>query len=145
MISGLPSLISLNLNNFSITSEIGNYMGDMFSGCSSLISLNLKDFYISGPIDSNMFEGCNPNLIFCSKTAKLIQQILTELNSSINNCSDICFTSNHKIIKEKKKCIDYCFNDDKYVYELNDICYEIIPEGYYQNKLLLTLEKCDIM
>jgi hypothetical protein len=112
----------------------------MFLGCSSLISLNLKHFSITIGNNNNMkdmFKGCFPNLIFCSKDSNLIEQIQTELNTSINDCSDICFTPNHKIIKEKKKCIDYCINDDQYIYELNNICYEI---PYYLNNKSMSPE-----
>ena len=143
MFSNCSSLISLNLNNFSIASNI-NYMQYMFSNCSSLISLNLNYFNISG--NSNMtgiVKGCDPNLIYCTEDPNLIEQI-RELNSSINNCSNICFTPNHKIIKEKKKCIDYCTNDNQYIYDLNNICYEIIPEGYYLNNSEFILEQCNI-
>ena len=140
MFSGCSSLISLNLNYFSIISSGGgfNNMTDMFSGCSSLISLNLNNFSIitsggGNNIMENMFVGCNPNLIFCSKDSRLIQQIQNALNSSINNCSDICFTPNHKIIKEKKLCIDDCKNDIIYKYEDNNICYAKKQELYYPN------------
>jgi hypothetical protein len=81
----------------------------------------------------DMLKGCVPNLLFCSKDSNLIEQIQTELNTSINDCYDICFSPNHKIIKEKKKCIDYCINDDQYKYEFNNTCQEI-TEGYFINK-----------
>ena len=117
-------------------------MQNMFSGCSSLISLNLITFSVTSASDSNdmkdMFKGCVPNLIFCSKDLNLTKQIQTDLNSSINNCSDVCFTPNHKIIKEKTICIDYCLNDDEYLYEFNNICYEI---PFYLNNKNISLEK----
>ena len=114
MFSDCSSLISLNLNNFSINTVHSKIvMENMFSGCSSLISLNLNNFEINSGSDNmeNMFVGCNPEIIFCFKDSKLIKQIQSDLNSSFNNCSDICFTPNHKIIKEKKQCIVDCVND----------------------------------
>ena len=135
MFSDCSSLISLKFNHFYIDIRLDNNMENMFSGCSSLISLNFDLFSISIGENNNMkdmFKGCDPNLKFCSKDSNLIEQIQTELKNSINNCSDICFIPNHKIIKEKKKCIDYCINDDQYKYEFNNTCHEI-PEGYNLN------------
>ena len=62
MFSGCSSLISLNLNNFTIDSENSNFMSNMFSGCSSLVSLNLNNFTLhSGNSNfmSNMSSGCS--------------------------------------------------------------------------------------
>ena len=50
-----------------------------------------------------------------------------------NNCYDsnnlIIKCENGNLIREKNKCIDYCYNDDRYKYEYNNICYNLCPEG----------------
>ena len=102
----------------------------MFSGCSSLLSLNLNNFSIGsgGGYMKGMFQGCNPYIIFCFNDSSLIKQIQNDLNYSVNNCYDLCFTPNHKIIKENNRCIDDCANDIEYKYEYNNICYKTIQE-----------------
>ena len=42
--------------------------------------------------------------------------------------SDSC-PSDYKLIQNKSKCIDECYNDDKYIFEFNQECYEKCPIG----------------
>ena len=49
----------------------------------------------------------------------------------INNCSNICFNESNKIIKEEKKCILNCFDDDYYQKEYNNICYRTCPNSTF--------------
>ena len=35
-----------------------------------------------------------------------------------------------KLIPNKRQCINECFNDEKYIYELKNICYEECPYPY---------------
>ena len=44
-------------------------------------------------------------------------------------CLDNCNLKNKKLIEPKNKCIDYCKNDDEYIYEYNNICYKECPIG----------------
>ena len=131
MFGGCSSLISLDLSSFNTSNVI--YMNYMFDGCSSLIRLNLRNFIISSSakIDS-MFDKMNQNAIYCFNEATLYK-VINELNKTNlyykNNCSDICFNKNKKIIKEKNKCISDCKNDDIYKYEYNNICYAKCPNG----------------
>ena len=43
--------------------------------------------------------------------------------------SRICPQKYNKLIQEKNKCIDKCQNDNTYVLEYNNICYENCPSG----------------
>ena len=161
MFNNCESLISLNIDNFDLSHASMIHL--MFHGCHSLISLKLDNLNSSSKIATYMFEGCNTNLIYCidySKNYSFLPQLSGFKN---NNCSDICFTdSNHKLIREKRKCIDKCENDDIYIFEYNNICYDIcpndtfliyskkecidyIPEGYYLKDFInKTVEKCNI-
>ena len=135
----------------------------MFYGCCSLISLKLDNFNKSTNLLNNMFRNCDNSLIYCMNYSKNYSNFPQLSEFENNNCSDICFTdSNHKLIKEKRKCIDECKNDDIYIYEHNNICYSIcqngsflnfnktecidyIPEGYYLTDYFnKTIEKCSI-
>ena len=51
-------------------------------------------------------------------------------SSKIYQCTekDECPKEYNKLIKEKMKCIDECFNDDKYQIEFNNTCYISCPE-----------------
>ena len=46
-------------------------------------------------------------------------------------CSETC-PEGYKIILNKKKCIDRCYNDDFYQNEYNNTCYSYCPEGTYE-------------
>ena len=46
-------------------------------------------------------------------------------------CNENCQGKYNKIIEDKKQCIDYCKNDDKYKYNSNNICYIDCPKGTY--------------
>ena len=125
------SLVSLNLKNFN-TSLVSNMAG-FFSGCSSLISLDLNSFDTSKAYFLNdMFGGCNSNLTISINEIKA-NNLISSISSFKTDCNNTCFrNSNHKLIKEKSKCIDSCINDDKYKYEYNNICYEACPNGTQQ-------------
>ena len=155
MFYNCPNLISLDLSSF-ITSSVEN-MGSMFSYSISLISLDLSNFNTSSVIKMDgMFNNLESviylNLIsFVEKEGVTIDDIfnseITALNYCINetnspkiyeellkrninnSCENECFQNQKKLIIEKKKCITKCSDDDKYIYELNNICYEYKPNN----------------
>ena len=129
MFNNCSSLISLNLNNFN-TSLVNN-MGNMFNGCRSLISLNLKHFDPSQvtTFDSIVFN-INEKLIYCLNITLYLSIKTYFPKNSTFNCSDVCFTNpQHKMIKEKNKCINECHDDDTYKINYNNICYETCPNS----------------
>ena len=103
----------------------------MFYSCTSLISLNLYNFNLSRIKDySSIFTKINKDLIYCIKETNL--SIFNELLSSSSNlnCSDIYFTnSQHKLLLNKSIFIDNCINNLNYLFEYNNICYNICPNG----------------
>ena len=127
MFYGCTSLKSLDLSSF-YTPQV-KYVYNLFGECSSLIFVNLKNFDTYNISDSiNMFYGVNSNLIYCANSSKISSILL--LSNYTNNCSDYCFTNpKSKIIFDKKKCIDNCYNDNEYKYEYNNICYKSCPNG----------------
>ena len=133
MFYNCSNLISLDLSHFN-TSSVTD-MEYMFYGCSNLISLDLSDFNTSSNsinIDS-MFDNCNNNLIYCIKDNNIILEYILSVSSyqfkNNNNCSDICFNKNKKIILDTKKCVLNCTNN--YTYEYKNICYSSCPNGTY--------------
>ena len=50
---------------------------------------------------------------------------------NVYNCTleEKCPKEYNKLIKEKKRCIDYCTNDNIYKYEYNNSCYISCPNG----------------
>ena len=137
------SLMSLDIYNFN-TSLVTD-ISWMFYGCSSLISLDLYNFHVS--LKSNiydMFLGCNSNLIYCINDEKY-NKISPLLSNFIKDCNNICFVNlGHKLIKEKEKCVDNCYDDAKYKYEYNNLCYNLCPDGTYisSNNNYLCEKKC---
>jgi len=161
MFSQCISLTSLNLSNFNtkkvinfnsmflqcselVSLDISHFNGDsvtqaeyMFNECRSLISLNLINFYIpdNAYMDST-FSRMNSELIFCfNESIPSNSQFLYKLTDSIelenNDCSNICFMDNSKLIVNKKICTLNCLDDDKYQFEYNKECVESCPNGTY--------------
>ena len=68
---------------------------------------------------NNCYENCNYYYYF---------DLLDEYHcTSSKNCP----LFQNKLIKEKNKCIDNCTKDDVYIFEYNDICYEVCPNNTY--------------
>ena len=125
MFSDCHSLLSLNLNSFN-TSQIIS-MESMFENCKSLISLNLSHFNVKNiGYYYYAFYNLNYEIIMCINDD--IRKTFYLYSYHNYDCSDICFTNlNHKIIKEDKKCIDKCINDNNYKYEYEGVCYKSCP------------------
>ena len=125
------NLISLDLSTFN-TLSVTNMEG-MFYGCSSLISLDLNNFETSSSTNMNyLFTNCKSNLIYCinnetSNTQKIRNTIQDYSFKNNNNCSDICFEKDKKIIYSQKKCAVNCSDTD--IFNYNNICYETCPNG----------------
>ena len=128
MFSGCKSLISENISNFD-TSRVTN-MFEMFTNCESLISLDLRKFNTSSIENAtNIFSGCNQALKYCINE-DMATQMQSELTGFINNCSDNCFAlTQSQLIVKKNICIDFCYNDDIYKFEYNNLCYQSCPNG----------------
>ena len=75
----------------------------------------LNDSFVN---KSNCYINCNFNYYFDNE------------NNNIYTCTqyDSC-PNNYKLIKAKKKCIDNCTNDDIYIFEYNNSCFEKCPNG----------------
>ena len=140
MFKNAESLISLDLSNFNIS--LTKSFIYTFYGCKSLIFLNLNSFEENGYVEvNNMFSYDAIDLIYCINVNKNIRisSVLWDIQNNPNvqnqfqyqdgpqaqnnDCNNICFSKTAKIIIEKKQCIDYCENDDTYIYEYNNICY----------------------
>ena len=55
-----------------------------------------------------------------------------EFNKYVCTENEECPTNYNKLIKEKRKCIDECKNDDYYTYEFNNTCYVQCPNGTHE-------------
>ena len=131
------NLISLDLTNFDTSSVI--YMNKMFYNCINLIYLDLTNFDSSSILlmqgIEGMFKNCNSNLIYCikninSKNKQFITQIENDISQNIiNDCSNICFNNNKKIIYDDRICSLNCTDTDKYNFK--NICYKKCPTNTY--------------
>ena len=109
-------------------------------------------------LDDHIYKQCYPTCKKCNELGNDFDHKCLECYSNFtfikdfnNNCYEICkyyyyFDSNNnyqctksnnciqgndKIIKEKKKCIDKCANDNDYKYEYNFECYYSCPNDTY--------------
>ena len=133
MFSGCTNLISIDLKNFD-TSSITT-MKNMFHSCSKLISLYLSNFKTSSKTDkSGMFSGCNKNMKYCNKSSNVLLNHIKKTSNynfkNNNNCNDICFNNNKKIILDSKKCSSKCTDSSKYEYK--NICYSSCLYGTHK-------------
>ena len=126
MFSGCRNLLYLNLNNFE-TSKVTN-MIEMFYNCKSLKFLNLLSFTESRELRNdnlkNIVSNINTDLIYCinSTKAEKISILLSNMKNP-NACEHTCFNDSKKLIPIKNTCIDNCDDDDMYIYEYDNICY----------------------
>ena len=91
----------------------------------------------------NNTKESNKNQYFCEKCIYYINSF------GVINCikNDKCPYNHKNLIKEKDKCINNCNNDNKYIYEYNDICYELCPKNTYSifnNNKNLCIKECPI-
>ena len=138
MFSKCYNLKYLYIDNFSTLSI--NSMAGMFSNCWSLLSLNLTNFNTSLNTNiTDMFFNCNVNLTYCldDKRQYPFSSLLTNYR---NDCNYICsYFYNYRFIKEKTQCIDNCTNDEHYLYEYKNQCYEQCPNN---SKLIVNTYSC---
>jgi surface protein len=130
MFENCEKLISLDLQNFD-TSSVKD-MNSMFYNCVSLIFLRIN--FKAGEyleIDSYFFPGTN-TIKMCINDEFidfLDRNDYFQYKDYELNCSDTCFQENKKIIIDKKECVFNCFDDEEYILEYNNICYQSCPEG----------------
>ena len=130
MFYNCTSLISVNVQNFKIISNANIRL--MFENCLSLISLDLASFDNKMLLKdiSGMFRNSYQNLILRVNTdnISIIHDYYPNFRININSS---CFLDNHKIIKEKKDCIERCEYDNTYRYEYNNFCVIECPNGSF--------------
>ena len=135
------SLLSLNVDNFILNSR--SRIDNMFAKCTSLISLDLTSFDETKLINKikGLFSNVNPNLILRINIDN-ISSIYDYYPNFRININSSCFLENHKLIKEKKDCIEKCTLDDLYKYEYNGLCFFKCPNGtFYSDDNITCLEK----
>ena len=121
--------------------------------------ISIEDGYY---LDDNKYMPCYPSCKKCSKFGNVTNQecTLCYSNSTLNetNCYEKCdyyyyFNSlqeykctinnncpeDYKLIRNKNQCIYKCDNDDKYIYEYNNECYEKCP---FNTKLIFNKNVC---
>ena len=128
MFSESQNLLYLNLKNFD-TSNVET-MYNMFYNCKSLLYLNLYGFSEKNGVGiENILLGTKDDLIYCinSVISPLISNILSNKNTE-NSCPNNCFVGKKKYIPEKNECIENCSDDDTYIYEYFNLCYEPAQE-----------------
>ena len=131
MFKGCRSLLSLDLSNFSTASITS--IDDMFNNCRSLKVLNIKNFELSsGASFERILDNCNKSLIYCIEEGAILEK-MKESGFNNNQCSNICFNKDSKLIIGKGICIDNCFNDNINRFEYDNICYSICPEGTHNS------------
>ena len=130
-----------NVNSFinCYKNPIGYYLEEniykpCYSSCNLCINKGDKDnhnciecksgyIFLNESISMNCFKKCKYYYYFNA--------------SQIYECTreKICPKEFNKLIKEKNKCIDNCYNDNIYKYEFNNSCYLKCPNNtiYYEN------------
>ena len=90
-----------------------------------------------GDLDDHNCDECISNYIFLNETDKKGNcykkcdnyYYFDKSNEYICTIGKECPPSRRLLIKEKRKCIDECYNDDTYKYEYNNKCYKKCPDN----------------
>ena len=135
MFSYCSSLQSLDLSNFNF-SNVEN-MKQMLRSCENLEFINISNYNNEKKSikNNNIFIDTPETLVYCINNINdniNFQSIKSELISkscSIEDCSQNWKEKSKKIVLEKNKCLKNCFEDDKYKYEYENICYTNCPNG----------------
>ena len=131
--------IESNIYNLCISCNIENNYYPKYNDSSNINPFvncynNISEGYY---LDINIYKECYPTCKKCLGYGNINDNKCIECYSNYTLNNNNCYYSNDLIIKcekgnlirEKNKCIDYCYNDDKYKYEYNNICYNLCPEG----------------
>ena len=122
----------LDISNFDISKT--SSMLYLFYGCQNLEYINLKNFIEGSQItNTRMFFNDVPNNItYCTNNKDNIPLIMEELNKRaciINDCSDNWNSKQKLEISEKNICVYNCSEDNIYIYQFENKCYEKCPNG----------------
>ena len=123
------NLISLDLSNFDISSVTN--MEGWINNCPKLIYLNIKSFTENKNNSININNmNLNNKAIVCVEEDKApnIYKLINDAGIKID-CDHICFGKTSKVSITETKCVENC-NKEKYIIEIERICYENIPVGY---------------
>ena len=153
------SLIYLNLSNFNTVENTD--MGNMFSECKSLTTLDLSNFQTPNVnVISRIFENCTKleyinlknvhfhlgvstvdiisdkiNLVICTNDEK-IKQIVNRYHCVVVDCSENWRENQKKINLENNECVENCIQTNNNKYNYNSKCYDICPNGTYNNSFI---------
>ena len=122
----------INMPNFDLSKV--TYLYRLFKGCQNLEYINLTYFIESDEIINmeDIFDEVPNNITYCIRDEDNAPLILKELNNrscTINDCSDDWNTKQKLEITEKNKCVYNCSEDNQYIYQFKNKCYENCPNG----------------
>ena len=128
MFKDCPKLERIDLSKLDLSSL--KNMNNMFYNCKSLLFLNLGNLKLDNiEIGSMLNEVSKENLTLCYEE-NYSTKFIENFGSLIKDCNNNCFKESTKLISELKKCVNDCKKDDNtYIYEFNDKCYENCPEN----------------
>ena len=99
---------------------------------------NCEKCNVTGNITNNNCLKCKNGYMFLNDYAAIYGNCyiicdyyyyFDETNNYICSQNNTCPEKLNKLIIPKKKCINKCKNDDIYLYEYNNVCYEKCPKG----------------
>ena len=127
MFKNCKKLERMDLSNLDIKSL--ENMNGMFYNCKSLLFLNLQQIKLNGIDIGDIFNGVSNDILILCYNGSLASTIKNDYKSLPNECDNYCFKQSTKLISELNKCVDECNKDNNvYIYEFNDKCYENCPE-----------------
>ena len=131
MFEGCSNLKYLDISNFNTSNVIQMY--SFFKNCTNLEYIKLNNFVEGNDIViTEMFEGVPDNITYCTNNIGNMPKIKGELdikNCTINDCSDDWNTKTKKSIEDKNICVYDCSEDDTYIHQYKNKCYNNCPEG----------------
>ena len=143
LFSSCNNLEYIDISNFDISKTTS--LSYLFYGCQNLKYINFSNFIEGNQITQKVmfFDDVPNNITFCINNRENLPLIMEELNKrncTINDCLEDWNSKQKLEITEKKICVYDCSEDNKYLYQFKNKCYETCPVGTIlssDNKLCL--------
>ena len=127
-------LTSLDLSNF-ITSSSFIEISGMFQNCKNLEFLNLSiATFETADYRDNIFQGAR-NLVICNEFHKLRSFVSAQLDCIVFDCALNWRSKQKRLNTENNECVPDC-SIINYKYDYLSKCYNICPEGTYNNNYI---------
>ena len=107
----------------------------MYKDCTKLEYINLKNVQFKSDVLTEDIISDKINLVICTNDEK-IKQIVNGYHCVVVDCSENWRENQKKINLENNECVENCIQTNNNKYNYNSKCYDICPNGTYNNSFI---------